>query len=400
VHSPVVSRARPLCVHVIPSTEQAGAQTRARELIESLARQHDYELEIVYFAPGRGHFRFQQLDIPLLHLHKRFRFMVDFPRLSWLLRRRYAGREPDILHTWMLHGNVAGLLAARSWRDTSVVITQCQGIGEEVYFRGQLRFQGFLIGRADHAISNSSVGAETLQRLGMAASDVSVVRNGISEERVSVGRDRASVRDELRVPATAPLAVAVTRADDAQAFRYKNLPGLLDAIGTARRSSPNLHLALVGPTADELASFGVELPAWAVTTGFVTRPADYMAAGDVAVIASRAEGMSNAGCEALMLGLPVASTAVGDHVPLVEEGGGRSVPPNDSDALATAVNDLLRDPPDREAIRASARRHLSLEGMTQSTVEIYERLLTEGQAGEMRRGYVRKESRSRPHVRA
>ena len=67
---------------------------------------------------------------------------------------------------------------------------------------------------------------------------------------------------------------------------------------------------------------------------------------DVLVFPATGEGLGLAAAEALCLGIPVVVTSDGggvrDIVP--ETGGGRVVAPNDPDALAGAVRDLLQDP--------------------------------------------------------
>ena len=81
-----------------------------------------------------------------------------------------------------------------------------------------------------------------------------------------------------------------------------------------------------------------------------------------------------------MLGRPVATTAVGGHVSVVEEAGGAVVPPVDSEALAEAIASLLERPPSPERVRSVAERRLGHERMVRETAEIYERLATEGAA--------------------
>jgi hypothetical protein len=79
---------------------------------------------------------------------------------------------PQIMHTWLVAGNVVGLLAARAWSDTRVIITQTTGRGEEIFLKTGLKVQRALLGRADHAISNSSEGAEALEALHAATQDI------------------------------------------------------------------------------------------------------------------------------------------------------------------------------------------------------------------------------------
>lgn len=367
--------AKPLCVHVIPTTAQAGAETRARELLMGLAQRGEFELELVYFDPGVAHDQFVELGLPMTRLRPRARFALDFPRLSWALRRRYRGSPPAVVHTWLPHGNIVGLLAFRRALASRIVVTQCGGRGEETFYPRQIQVQKMLLGRADHAISNSTDGVAALKRWGMQSDDTSLVLNGVSPDRIVTNQTRETIRSELAVPTGAHLVVVATRVNDRAAAVQKDIAGLLRAIDHARARLPDLTLRLVGPTDGELATAGITLPPWAEATGFVKSTADYLNAADVVVIPSRSEGMSNVACEALMLGRPVVSTRVGDHADIVTEAGGAVVAVGDPVALADGIVDLLESPPASASVRAVAQKRLDLNLMVEATSEIYARLL-------------------------
>jgi glycosyltransferase involved in cell wall biosynthesis len=363
------------CLHILPSTERAGAETRARELIEGLVETGRFDFEIAYFSAGHDHGRFLELGVPMLEVRKRRALAFDLARMGRRFREHLADRQPRILHTWLTGGNVVGLYAARRWPRTKVVITQCGGGGEAAFLPVKTRLQGVLMGRADHAISNSPEGADALVRLGMDERDVSVVLNGIAPARVETTRSADKVRRELGT-GESKLVVVVTRANDRYAARQKNFAGLFAAVERLR----DAMLVVVGPTREQLSASGVTVPGQVRLTGFADRPADYLAAADVVAIPSLAEGTSNVACEALMLGRPVATTAVGGHVAVVEEAGGAVVPPADSEALAEAISSLLERPPSPERVRSVAERRLGHERMVRETAEIYGRLATEGAA--------------------
>lgn len=363
------------CLHILPSTERAGAEIRARELLAGLVDTGGFDLELAYFSAGHDHGRFRELGIPMVEVPKRRVLAADLPRMSRRFRTLWGERRPQILHTWLTGGNVVGLLAARRWPETRVVITQCGGKGEATFPPLKVRVQRALMGRADHAISNSPEGAKVLTRLGMDERKVSVVLNGVAPERLETARSADEVRRELRANGSR-LIVVVARANDRYAARQKNFAGLFAAADRL----PDATLALVGPTADELRDSGVAVPAGVRLTGFVDRPADYLAAADVVVVPSLAEGTSNVACEALMLGRPVATTAVGGHVPVVAEAGGAVVPPKDAGRLADAIAELLERPPTPERVRKVAERRLGHERMVLETAAIYEMLAGKGAA--------------------
>jgi glycosyltransferase involved in cell wall biosynthesis len=364
------------CVHLVPTTEQAGAETRARELLAGLIASGYCSLELVHYLAGSAQDRFAELGIPMRKLGLRGgRLALDLPRLAYRLSAIYARQPPAILHTWLTNGNVVGLLAARRWASTRVIITQCGGRGEEIYMRHHLRLQRLLSGRADLAISNSDEGAEVLARWGIPEDRIAVIRNGIASERIRVDESRESVRKRLGMDAEAPLVAVGVRANNPYVVEQKNLPGLLDAMRRVRESFPAARLVLIGATAAELAEFGVALPEWASATGFVPRISNLLAAADVVALASNAEGTSNVACEAMMLGLPVATTDVGDHGAIAVSAGGRKVAAGDMAALARAISELIARPPRPEFVRERAAAALGIDRMVTETLGAYERTL-------------------------
>ena len=72
--------------------------------------------------------------------------------------------------------------------------------------------------------------------------------------------------------------------------------------------------------------------------GSVTRLHDHLSAVDLFVLPSRSEGFCNAIIEAMAASLPVVATNVGGNAEAVNEGiSGSIVPPEDPEALSTAI---------------------------------------------------------------
>jgi glycosyltransferase involved in cell wall biosynthesis len=100
------------------------------------------------------------------------------------------------------------------------------------------------------------------------------------------------------------------------------------------------------------------------------------AALDMAVSASSyGEGFPNVLGEAMACGAPCVTTDVGDSA-LVVGDAGRVVKPNDPEALADAINDLLSLPASaRQQLGAAARArieaHFSLASVARQYAELY-----------------------------
>jgi glycosyltransferase involved in cell wall biosynthesis len=113
-----------------------------------------------------------------------------------------------------------------------------------------------------------------------------------------------------------------------------------------------------------------------VLRGGVADVPGFLAGLRVAVLCSHAEGMSNALLEYMAAGRAVVTTAVGAAPDLVEDAlHGLLVPPGDAEALAGAIDRLLRDPPLAarlgRAARARALERYSRAAMVQRFEDFY-----------------------------
>jgi glycosyltransferase involved in cell wall biosynthesis len=361
-------------VHLLSATHDAGAENQCRYLVEGLSDSARYEAELAYFIPGRGHAHFERIGVPLLHVPPLGRFRTDAYGRARRLRRAYRDRQPAIFHTWMLEGNVIGMLTARAWPNTKVVITQ-RGSWNEFDYPVMVQLQRLLLGRADWAISNSPGGAEMLTSLGMAAERISVIPNGIPAARSQLKRDRDEVRADLGWAGGEVLAW-VGRVSDRATVGQKDIPNLLDSFAALRGRRPQARLVLIGPTARELEAAGFSVPEGVIPLGWIDGPADLINAADALVISSRMEGNSNAVGEALSLGVPVVSTDCGGHCSVVREAGGAVVAIENPQALAAALDATLGAEHDRSAIRAVAADRLSVERMVAATESVYDMLVS------------------------
>ncbi|MBB5342507.1 GT4 family glycosyltransferase PelF [Tunturibacter empetritectus] len=114
--------------------------------------------------------------------------------------------------------------------------------------------------------------------------------------------------------------------------------------------------------------------------GGVTNLRDYLSAADVFVLPSRSEGFSNAIVEAMAAALPVVATNVGGNAEAVQDGvSGIIVPPDDPDAIASAIVDLLSDTAKAKQMGAAGNRlaaeKFTTEAMMGQITRVYASLL-------------------------
>ncbi|MCU1486469.1 MAG: glycosyl transferase, group 1 [Actinomycetia bacterium] len=164
----------------------------------------------------------------------------------------------------------------------------------------------------------------------------------------------------------------------------KDLPMLLDAVDRLRHDVPGVRLLVVGegPEGPAMRSRATSLGLDDVVTfaGRVHSAADELAAADVVVISSRWESGPLVLFEALQLGKPVVTTAVGAAPDVVTDRvSGRLVPPGDAEAFAAAVAEVLADPVAAAAMGEAGRVAVSgpggPEAMVSATEAVYREVL-------------------------
>jgi glycosyltransferase involved in cell wall biosynthesis len=114
--------------------------------------------------------------------------------------------------------------------------------------------------------------------------------------------------------------------------------------------------------------------------GGVTDVRDYLSAAEVFVLPSRSEGFSNAIVEAMAAALPVVATNVGGNTEAVQDGvSGLIVPPDDPDALASAIMSLLSDTAKAKQMGEAGKRltaeKFTTEAMMGQITSVYASLL-------------------------
>jgi glycosyltransferase involved in cell wall biosynthesis len=107
---------------------------------------------------------------------------------------------------------------------------------------------------------------------------------------------------------------------------------------------------------------------------------DLLAASDVCVLSSQAEGFSNSILEYMAAGRAVVATNVGGASEAIVEGEtGHLVDSGDDRAMAERLIALLRDPERRRSMGSSGRhrveQHFSTENRLNTTIALYKKFL-------------------------
>lgn len=274
----------------------------------------------------------------------------------------HPAERPDILDAHFEWPDGPAALRAAARLDLPVVVTLRGKLTSHARNSIQRPILRHMLRRADALIAVSRRLADDAANLAGVGRTLHVIPNGIDRDLFHP-RDRDATRAELGLHPTARYIVSVGHWQ-----ALKGFDTLIRIWPRVRRVAGDVRLLLLGGEAGE-SDFERSLRAAIIDSKLedavqllgrvsAATTARCLAASDLFVIASRAEGWCNAIHESLACGTPVVATDVGGNRELVRsDADGRLVPLDDHHALAQAVISALDQRWNRNAIaaRGSAR---------------------------------------------
>jgi glycosyltransferase involved in cell wall biosynthesis len=355
-------------------------QGRVNYEIARAALDHGYELTILAAHCAEeiaNHPR--ALFLPMGHesLPTELLRNLMFARRSarWLQRHRH---ELDLIQgngfvTWEDCDIVAAHFIHAGWRKSPYypfTSFSPYSLYQRLYTFLNSRWEKGAFLRASRVIAVSHGIAKELNLLGVSADRIEVIYNGVDTEQFSPG---PSERESFGLPLQVPLALFV---GDIRTPR-KNLDTVLRAL----QQTPEIRLAVAGNLK------GSPYPALARELGVservifldkVSRIASLMRSVDLFVFPSRYEAHPLVVLEAMASGLPAIVSGNFGAEGFLGDGGHILKDPNDANALAALMNDLMRSPEKRRSMALAAReRALKMQWSTMASayIDVYEKLL-------------------------
>ncbi|WP_156727748.1 glycosyltransferase [Streptomyces apocyni] len=282
--------------------------------------------------------------------------------------------RPDVIHA---HSAKAGLAARLAVRNRVPTVFQPHAWSFEAVdgaaARLALGWERFAARWTARVICVSAAERETGRRAGINAR-WTVIPNGVDLERFRPATRPGPGAADSAETGAGPLVVCVGRL-----CRQKGQDVLLAAWPAVLRELPGARLALVGdgPDAPRLREGAPDSVRFA---GAVDDPLGWYQAADLVVLPSRWEGMALAPLEAMACGRPVLVTDVDGARESVPPSLAPHclVPPDDPDALARALVELLRDPRRRSALGDQAHLHArarhDIRRTTAAVADVYREL--------------------------
>lgn len=334
----------------------------------------DVQITIASFvAPGAAH-AFLDAAAPVACVRRVDQRSAYDPRLARRVAHLVAEVDPDVVVCHDYKANALALLAARG-RPKIAVVHGYTAEGAKVGMFEAIDRR--LLRRMDAVVVVSPVLREQVLARGVEAARVHEIPNGIRPERVRAAAQagRKILRAAWGIRAEEPLVLALGRLSP-----EKGQDVLLEAFA-ALPPALRARLVLVGDGASRAAletrAGAEDLRARGVCfAGWREDPWACLGAADLFVLPSRREGVPLALLEALAAGKPTVATRVGAVPAVLDEGRcGLVVPPDDADALCTAMTQLLTERARAEALgvagRARVDRSFDARRQTQRLEALY-----------------------------
>jgi len=295
-------------------------------------------------------------------------------RTLWRLRRLIREAEPEIVHSFLFHANMAARLAALG-SGVGAVVCSARVAERSRPRRRALECRTHRL--VDVLVCVSSGVRDYYAAGGFPREKLVVIPNGVEVARFQ-GRE-SGFKERLGLAPTTPLITTIGRLHEQKGMAY-----FLRAAASLRHSRPECHFAVVGagPQDEALRALArqLRLEPHVSFLGRCEDVAPVLKATDVFVLASLWEGMPNVVLEALAAGVPVVATRVEGVTDIIEDGRtGVLVMPRDVPAIVTAVARLLDEPERARRLAQAGREDVAarfpLEAMVQRHEQLYADLL-------------------------
>lgn len=363
-------------LHLIKGLARGGAE----QLLVSQSPYVDrsrFEYEVAYILPDQ-HAVVAELEEAGLPVH----CLEGARGAGWIgrLRRLVRERDIDLVHTHSPYVAIGARIGL--WRHSRPRLVYTEHNVWEAYHRATYWGNVLTYPRSDHVFAVSdhvkaSINYPAALRF-LPMPRVETLHHGVDPAAMNKWESSDGVREELGVPADAPLVGTVAN------FRpSKGHAILLEAAVRVRRSIPDVRFVLVGlgPLESDIRFRARELglDGTVIFAGARDDAPRVAGAFDVFALPSVYEGLAIALIEAMALGRPAVVTRAGGLTEVLEHGKqGLVVEPRDPEGLADAIILLIQDGELRRQFGEAGRRRAAkfdIRKAVRRLEEVYTELL-------------------------
>ena len=351
------------------------------QMVTLLQQSGDYQVHVASLSTG-GVLRplIERLQVPIIDLPLTSFYDANMVRQTRQFISYLKQHKIGIVHSHDFYSNIFGMTGAALARVRGRVASKRETTGTRTSAQATVERNAFKLAHA--VVANAGAVKEQLVNEGVRKEKIAVIYNGIDLGRFQQNgtAEDALVRLKLESIRGRPVITMVANFE----YKVKDHPMLLRTARRVTREVPEAVFVVAGDgilreeterLADEMG-----LREACLFTGRCASVPDLLAASDICVLSSQAEGFSNSILEYMAAGRPVVATNVGGaSEAIVESETGYLVNAGDDAAMAARLVDLLKDPERRRVMGGNGRHvveeRFSLESRLLNTSALYQRML-------------------------
>lgn len=351
------------------------------QMVTLLQESGDYRVHVASLSTG-GVLRplIESLQVPIIDLPLTSFYDANMLRQTRKFVSYLKQHQIEIVHSHDFYSNIFGMTGASLARTRGRIASKRETTGTRTTAQRTVERNAFKLAHA--VVANATAVKEQLVGEGVRKDKIAVIYNGIDLTRFQQNetRDDALVRLNLETLRGRPVITMVANFE----YRVKDHPMLLRTAQRVTREVPEAIFVIAGEgelraETEQLAA-ELDVKESCLFTGRCASVPDLLAASDICVLTSQAEGFSNSILEYMAAGCAVVATNVGGASEAIVEGEtGHLVNSGDDAAMAARIVELLRNPERRREMGRRGRRvveeRFSLQSRLLHTSALYQRML-------------------------
>lgn len=327
-------------LNIITSLEDGGAENTLYKICK-----YDSGNEIIVISlKGTGKYfsLLKKIGIKVYCLDMKYYSIIKFYSLIKLINLL----NPDVVQTWLPHGDFLGGIASRLaginkviWNIRYSSLKNRAVKLKTIFLINILSKLSYIVPKK--IIVNSKSGLKNCKDLRYCNYKLTLIHNGYDLLNFKQDKKKNFIRKKFKIDKNAHLIGFVARYD-----RTKDHQNLLNALFLVKNKNINFFCVLIGQNiknkilAKEINRLG--LSNYVKLIDKSKNIFNYLRALDIHVISSKTEGFPNVVAEAMACGTPCVVTDVGDSALIVGKTGW-IVPPNNSIKLANTIEKALSE---------------------------------------------------------
>tara|TARA_B100001057_G_scaffold449247_1_gene490270 strand:- start:47 stop:1165 length:1119 start_codon:yes stop_codon:yes gene_type:complete len=330
-------------IHIITGLKNGGAENLLYKICRNDCLNNHVVISIT--SGGKYFLLLRKIGIKVYSLDMKFYSLLKFFYLILLLRKF----KPDIVQTWLVHGDFVGGLASKLAGVKNIIWTilyskldiSIEKISNILLIK-VLSKLSYIIPKSIVVVSKNS--KKNCIKLGYDKKKINLIPIGFDLSIYKINKNqRLNLRKMLEIKREIALIGIVARFHP-----VKDHENLLNALSNVVTKNKKFCCILVGPGTNKKNKilFNITkklgLENYVKLLGPRNNISEIMNALDVNILCSKSEGFPNVVAEAMACGTPCIVTDVGDSALIVGKTGW-VVPPKNSEILSSTIEKVLDD---------------------------------------------------------